>query len=75
MKYIFKMIRSHYRSEAEDIVEHTVNSDFLDDVLEAMTSFLKGCGYADYGNLEFVKDEEETVLVRGETRDLDEFAE
>ena len=69
------MVRSPYRAQFEDSVEHTVNSERLDDVLEAMTCFLKGCGYADYGNLEFVKDEEETVLVRGETRDSDEFAE
>ena len=55
------------------LVTHTVNEEFLDDVVMSFQDFLRGCGYYFNGNLEFVEDIEPQSLARPDTAEDEAF--
>lgn len=52
----FKLICEH---EEGDVITHEFNKVFLNDVVERMQDFLKGCGFIFDGTLDIVYEEEQ----------------
>lgn len=50
----FKLICEH---EEGDVVTHEFEKEFLNDVLDRMHDFLKGCGYVFDGTVDIVEEE------------------
>lgn len=54
----FTLICDHSRDLDTHIVTHEFNAENLFDVVDNIDMFLKGAGYVNKGNLEFVKEEQ-----------------
>lgn len=64
----FKLICEH---EEGDVVTHQFEKEFLNDVLNRMQDFLRGCGYVFDGTLDIVSEDEMYPPVQVEPQEFD----
>lgn len=65
----FTLICEH---EEGDVVTHEFEKEFLNDVLNRMHDFLKGCGYVFDGTLDIVPEEEMFSTIEHAEKELNE---